>query len=274
MNSFLQPRKKSEPLFARGVVWFVLLLALILGVHLLVPSFFPRVFGSVAVPLWRGWNTVSSSFHDAAQLIRSKRSLVEENRELSARLDELSVHLLQMPLLMEENNELKALFGRVGADVVVRAAVLTRPPASPYDSVVVDAGFEEGVEVGNQVRVFDVPVGVIEKVDVHTSRVLLYSAPGVVIPAFLPAHNLPIEAKGQGGGNFIATVVREENVERGDLVTVPGISASLLAVVESIFAAPADPFQLIRFKIPVNFSEVEFVEIVRGSTTSVPESNP
>ena len=274
MNSFLQPRKKSGPLFAGRMAWFAFLLVLILAVHFFVPSFFPRVFGSVAVPLWRGWNAASNTLLDAAQLLSSKRSLVDRNRELTARLDELSVHLLQMPLLVEENSELKALVGRVGTEDVVRAAVLTRPPASPYDSMVVDAGFAEGVSVGNQVRVFDVPIGVVERVDAHISRILLYSAPGVVISAFLPAHNLPVEAKGQGGGNFIAAVVREEHVERGDIITVPGISTSLLAIVESVSAAPAGPFQTIRFKIPVNLSEVQFVEIVRGSTTSVPRSNP
>src|SRR3989344_7842889 len=79
--------------------------------------------------------------------------------------------------LYQENLDLKARLGRPGtAPVRILGAVLLRPPATPYDTLVIDAGKEEGAVVGDYVSAGGSGlVGTISEVYAHAARVRLFS---------------------------------------------------------------------------------------------------
>jgi len=76
--------------------------------------------------------------------------------------------------------------------------------------------------------------------------------------------NIAAEAIGRGGGNFIVKLPRGVGVEKGDIITMPDISARIFAVVEEIESNPSDPFVTILFKNPVNFNEIKWVQVIKS----------
>ena len=166
--------------------------------------------------------------------------------------------------LDEERRKLVALLGREPDETALAAAVLVRPNLSPYDTLVIDAGAAQGIEAG--ARVFaapDVPLGVIGRVFSKTAVVELFSTPGARTAVRIGTQGLQVEAEGQGGGNFVARVPQGVEILPGESVILPGISPELFAIVEQVTAEPSDPYQLVRFKNPVNLYELSYVLIER-----------
>ena len=54
---------------------------------------------------------------------------------------------------------------------------------------------------------------------------------------------------------------RDITLQKGDLVTIPGINPYTLAVVETVISDPRDPFTKALLSSPVNVQELKFVEV-------------
>ena len=74
-------------------------------------------------------------------------------------------------------------------------------------------------------------------------------------------------ATGMGGGNFSLQMPVGSNVNIGDPIIIPSISANIFSMVEKIDSEPTDSFETILFKSPVNISELQYVEVVPGDNT-------
>ena len=80
---------------------------------------------------------------------------------------------------------------------------------------------------------------------------------------FVGDNNISVNAEGAGGGNFTANLPRDIGVNKGDIVTIPDMSANVFAIIEEIENNPTDPFVKILFKNPVNMNEIKWVWIVK-----------
>lgn len=80
--------------------------------------------------------------------------------------------------LKAENIELRSMLGRkYEADKSILADVIIRPPKTPYDNLIVDAGEDQGVEVGDLVYAeSDYGIGRVSEVYAKSSRVTLFSS--------------------------------------------------------------------------------------------------
>lgn len=225
---------------------------------------FSRLLHSVVRPAVVSELTVITKINQFFELLKSKRSLVEENIKLKEQLVELQPSTYLINTLKTENSELKALLNRDIPDTAILASVLVKPSVSLYDTLIVDVGEDQGISEGDLVLVHgDFVIGNIAEVYRKTALVTLFSSEGREMDVTLGSEHLLVKALGRGGGNFETRLPRGVEVIIGDIVVLPNISTQIFGVVERIIVTPADQFQTILFKNPVNMAEVTWVEILQ-----------
>lgn len=265
-NYLLHHKEKKQGLFTK-VFLAILAIAVIIFI---VRFFFPNTLTStgqfISSPFWKAKNSSVEGVVNSTQLLRSKRSLIFENDNLKNEIKETEFKLLGFESLKQENESLKELLGRgvLNIEDTVLGAVLARPNISPYDTFIIDIGSGHKILKDDDVFVYgNVYIGKVDEVFKNTSTVKLFSSPGEITQVSIGLQNISANAKGRGGGNFIVELPRGTEVEKGDIVTIPGIDIKLFAVVEEIESRPSDPFITILFKNPVNINDIKWVQVVK-----------
>lgn len=193
-----------------------------------------------------------------------------DNQRLRAELASTTALVADRNALYEENLELKNRLSRDGSSVRILAGVLLHPPAIPYDTLVVDAGEAEGVHSGDFVSAGGTTrIGTVGEVYAHTSRVILFSAPGQTYDVLLRLASttqiVPVSMQGQGSGSFTGQVPAGTQVKAGDSLVFPGIASSLAGSVSSVVFDPKQSFATIYARLPIDLLSLQFVEIERDS---------
>lgn len=252
MNNFA-PRKKS--FFPRWGIAAMLVLLLLAAFTLARPAL-ESAFLRTLAPVFALRNALGAS---EASLLR-------------AQVAELESKAADRELLYKENIDLKARLGRPAplsksAAGQVLAAVLLRPPAIPYDTLLIDAGKEQGIAEGNLVYAGgSLLIGRVSQTGVGEARVELFSAPGekhdaLLLSAAAPLSGIPMPLVGQGGGSFIAEMPANTLAAAGDYAVFPGIENSLLARVSRVNRREDEPLLSIYLHLPINPFELRYVEV-------------
>ncbi len=168
--------------------------------------------------------------------------------------------------LYQENLALKTLLGRKPQVERILGAVLIRPPATPYDTLVIDAGSAEGIALGDVVSAGGgATIGTISEVYTHAARVRLYSSSGEKYDALLLLSGqggiIPLAIEGQGGGSLRAQVPDGVEVAVGDAALLPGIVGGITARVSHIDRGEGESFVTLYFTLPVDLFTIRFVEV-------------
>lgn len=175
----------------------------------------------------------------------------------------MRVKLLDRNILFEENQELQEALGRTRYESSIMANVLSRPPVSLYDTLVVDVGREDDIKVGDTALSFEsIPIGEIIEVDRRTSLLKLYSSAGSKIQAVFANSKSEVEIVGVGGGNFRSKIPKDVEILIGEEVITPGQSW-IIGIVESVSEKETDSFKDVFIKGPVNIFKIRKVEIIR-----------
>lgn len=165
--------------------------------------------------------------------------------------------------LYAENIELKRLLGRAAGRSVLLAGVLERPPGVPYDTLLIDAGANQGVVRGSFVSMGgSALVGTVDEVYADTARVVLFSAAGHTHQGTLTAQGkaVPVSVAGQGGGSMRAEVPAGTGAKAGDMVVLPGVGLGLTAAVAHVESRAGESFETIYFALPASLN-ARFVEL-------------
>ena len=169
----------------------------------------------------------------------------------------------EIPSILKEQtqeNILLELVGRKQKANMVVASVLTRPPQTPYDVIVIDAGLNESITIGSEVSLPEGPIlGVVSEVFSKSAKVKLFSASGEETNAVLERNNVPVILIGIGGGNFRLALPRDIAIEKGDRILSSDIASRPLATVEEISVRPTDSFKEVLAKSPTNIFALRFV---------------
>ncbi|MDO8548465.1 MAG: rod shape-determining protein MreC [bacterium] len=229
----------------------------------------------VAVSIWRA--QAGSLFWTIVAPLASLRNSFDatENAALRAELASTTAALADRTVLYRENLLLKAQFGRDATAHVVLASVLMRPPGTPYDTLIIDAGTGEGVTQGALVSAGgNAYIGTVSDVYTSTSRVTLFSAPGVTYNALVllsaeAGKSIPISLVGEGAGSMSAQVPSATAVSEGDTVVVPGISTAFAGVVAHIERPAGESFETLYVHLPVDLFSLQFVEVRLSPQTGV-----
>ncbi len=261
--------RRSNPAAKKGrmkTLFIVALLATAFLIHFFFPKAYPTIFYPVTSLFWKSESSSVGFFVRLGQLVSSKYSLVKENKRLRDEIMSRDSSTLLLDALRKENESLKNALGRTGKGDDVLGVILSRPPVSPYDTLIIDIGSDDGVKVGNKVYTDgDTVIGDIVEVYGNHSKVSLYSTPGRISPIIIGATNVETQAVGRGGGDFAAKLPVEIDVKEGDVIVMPQIRPHAFGVVEKIIVDSSDSLQTILFKMPANIHEFRFVQVDKAS---------
>jgi len=265
-TNYRQPSKNSRgSRFIYLAGFFVIFLAAF--------SFFASLFEvpknaiiNLSTPLWATRNSFGVFIEDSFKTISSKKRLIEENRKLRGDLALFSALYIEYDVLKNENEELRSLLGRrEEKEDSVAASILIRPRKSPYDTLIIDVGKDNDISAGSIIVSSEKTLlGEISEVYERSSKVVLYSHPGVMTQVFIGEENIMGEAIGKGGGNYEVELPRDVPIEEGAYVRVPEKGGGILGIIEKVKSTPQDPSKKILFKAPVNIQEIQWVTVLRN----------
>ena len=274
------------------------IVVVLIFVRLVVPGAFDSFFAFVFSPLWRMENAAS-----ADDFFATHAALVAENTRLTDELAALAPVQSSVALLEQENADLKALLGRTpsqsnDSDQFVLAAVLKMPPLSAYDSLIIDIGSNKNIQNGDRVFALAspsiaivassstassstqsvassssatttevlIPIGTVSEISGGSSKVELFSSPGMKYSVEIGPKHIPAEAVAQGGGMFSAQLAQGTDINVGDPVTIPDIETLPFGTVGAIVNDPAQPYMVVLFNEPVNIYELRWVLVGNNQT--------
>jgi cell shape-determining protein MreC len=250
-------RKSSLPLIA--VVAVVLCALLVL---LVARSTLAGVLWRIAAPI-----SLHNPFAPLVAQFHSTATLMSENTLLKAQLASTSAALADRNALYEENLALKSRLGRDASVHSLLASVVLRPPTTPYDTLMIDAGSTQGVALGDYVSAGGTTViGTVDVLYPTSARVKLLSSSGESYQGLLiesSAHAaVPVTVVGQGGGSFMTEVPAQTAALPGDSIVLPGIMGGYTGRVSRVDARTGDSFETLYLQLPANPQELQYVEVL------------
>lgn len=261
ITSFRQDNKRKQKRLQ-----ITILISLFLLLLLVLKTPVSNVLGSalhvVGAPFWNMSLSTTNWFHGERALISSKKSLLEENDKLKDLIDRTALEAYSYDLVRQENDVLKEKLGRKPEEEFLLARVLATPGQSPFDTLVIDAGSEEGVSLG--MRIFtdgDFVIGEVTSVFHHSAVVTLYSASGTELPVTLATDSTPTTLYGRGGGDFLIVLPRGVHVAVGDLVNIPALAPNYAGVVRGVDRPEGESLQYIHLKLPMNIYQLKWVYV-------------
>ncbi len=202
----------------------------------------------------------------AAPVFSLREALVSQSEvdDLRSKLAQTEFKLLDRDALFRENIDLKARLGRTISSSTLLAAIIMRPPQTPYDTLMLGVGSSDGVAVGDPVFASgSAIIGMVSEVYSSVSRVTLFSSPGEVHEAlvFSAGGSIPISLEGQGAGSFIGRLPQGTPLHVGDTILFPNIMPLFVAEVSYVETLPGESFQTVYMQLPVNPLMLRFVEV-------------
>jgi cell shape-determining protein MreC len=232
----------------------------ILGITLII--ILVVVFGSgiskgllgIGSGIWSFFERTEKTVLNTGMSMYSKQELILMIDQYKKQQEEQVGILEKIQILEEENKQLR----RIATDPsIIPANVFRRPPDTLYDTLYISIGLRQGVEKGDIVMASsDVILGEISQALNDFSIVELYSSSGVETSGILFGANIPIRITGQGGGMFLSEVMRDIEIERGDVIGLSRNQTPVLGVVEEVVFSPQDPFKKVYIRSPINIYEV------------------
>ncbi len=237
-----------------------------LGIFLLVWvifSFFGGFIVSAVSPIWEAENAFSRTVKKTWNHLESRQNLVNENFDLKGRVGSLELEVASLTISLEQERAFYGLLGRAPVSGEVVASVIARPPQSPYDVILLDAGSREGITKDARVYLAEGPaLGIITEVFTSSAKVKLFSTAGEKLDAVLERGSVPVVLEGRGAGNFRLKIPREVEVVAGDRIVTGDTEFSLLAVVEVVNVNSTDAFQEVLARSPLNIFSLRLVSVI------------
>ena len=220
------------------------------------------IFVSISTPIVCVTHSVGNWFGSSFETLRFKSSLVAENTDLQSQIQNLNARYAGFDKLSRENKELKSSMNRAPESNFVLAVVLSKPPTSLYDTLLVDGGSSVGIQVGQTVYVNGtVPIGTVSEVFSKSAIVELYSSPSEKMDARLDPSHIDVTLFGHGGGDLLVSVPHDLSVSADSIVVSKEINPRVLGRLQKVISDPRDSSQTLIFSSPVNINEIEFVQI-------------
>jgi cell shape-determining protein MreC len=252
-NPFDRARKSRRRSSMLGIITTVLLLTVLCAV----------------IIFWR--NALANTLWQALAPVTALRNKVDQGsiEELRAQLASTSALVADRNALYTQNEVLKSMLNRIDNTKRTLAGVVLRPPASPYDSLLIDAGAREGLVKGQLVFAGGTTaIGEVSEVYTTTSRVQLFSAPGrtyeaQITPTKTPGKVVPVSLQGQGAGSFTGEVPAGSAISVGDSVVIPGLGNFFLGNVAHVEIPDGSSFETLYIQLSVNIFSLQYVEVAK-----------
>lgn len=262
----LSPRRQNKR--SRLLPALFVLALLVTALSLLpMPAFLSRITHSVAVPFLRAEAALGNMFSPLTVYLHTKKYLMDEIRRLEVERESLIRAGLMNAYLLNENQQLRDALNRdPGTEKGVVASVLAGPSRTPYDTLVIDAGKNESIPIGGLVvSPSGYALGTVTSVFDRSAIVTLFSSSEQATRVMIGTSSLhSLKALGHGGGTFEIQVPRENTVDAGSAVLLPGTPAYPLGSVEKIIANETSAYQSVLFAHPINIFSIRTVLVMHA----------
>lgn len=196
--------------------------------------------------------------------LRNRAALEAERDALQAEVATHATLTAERDVLRAENDYLRSLVAEDGAasSSLVIASVLSQPPYTPYDRIILNRGSRHGVSVGAPVFIGErIAVGSIVQTTPWQSVAELISSPGVESTVYVFGPDIYTTAVGQGGGVLEIGVPQGVTIAPGNPVTLPVGSQGVIGSVEYVESAPSGPEQYGYVTLPETLPGLQTVAI-------------
>lgn len=132
------------------------------------------VVGNTITPMQKGINSIGMFLSEKADMFVSMQELIEENRELKEKLDNLSYEnkiLQQEKYELESLRELYELDEKYASYPKVAARVISKDSNNWYNQFTIDKGSSDGIAVNMNVMAGNGLVGIVTEVGLNWAKV-------------------------------------------------------------------------------------------------------
>ena len=258
--------KQSHPMV--DTIFSIAIIGLVLAV-VYGTSFIPWLSGA-SHALFNGGLRGKVAVEDNIEATRdilstSRKSMAEYINELENDMFTLRTKVLDYDRLAAENETLRETLRASSGlnNLVATTRILKRPPASIYDTLVINAGTEDRVAVGHKVVAFgSIYLGDIVQVFNDTAVVRLATTQGVVRDVRSVRNGVVLEAQGHNGSHVVIEMPRDIDVVEGDQFK-DVLSNKLSLVVYKITFDDREPFKTVYARSPINMRYLDWVQVIR-----------
>lgn len=146
------------------------------------------------------------------------------------------------------------------------SAIVSRAPVTDHDTVIISAGSNDGIAVGDLVF-SDLHIGVGEIVEVFKNKatVRMYSFSGKMTHAVSLEPVLDVNLIGRGGGTFEITLPKNTELQIGAPIVLPRVDTVVVGVVNEKISNEKDSFVKYLASTPFNIHTIRFVSVEKSN---------
>lgn len=226
-------------------------------------------------PLWWVASSPVRLFRAASEELSLRSTLQAENERRKRELDIATARIHRLNAVVEENRRLRDLLGGTrGYALDVRLVGILDVDLDPFrQRIVLDAGSEEGVRIGQALIDSGGVLGQVIEVGPRRSTALLITDPDHAVPVQVARSGLRTIAYGTGHSDrlLLPNVPQSGDIRRGDLLISSGLGGRFPAgfPVGTVTALQADKLRLF-----VTADAIPAAHLERGSEVLLVSNRP
>lgn len=197
---------------------------------------------------------------DYAALSRSE--IEQRLSEAEDALERVKYQSVLYGLLVEENASLRQATDVESITTAVPARVLSRPPRTHYDTLIVGAGSATGIAVHDIAVWNGILLGEVTQVSASSATVDLYSSPGSEHDVILGTPSAVAIARGVGAGAFEVEIPQGVEVTAGEVVRASTDETLIIGTVVSVSGSATDATKTVHVAVPISMNAIDFVSLI------------
>jgi rod shape-determining protein MreC len=220
-------RRAERTVLRQFAALFVVALALLVARNSAPVQDLSRLVTAGLVPVERALAGIGSATAAFTEAVTEIQRLRTDNARLRDDVDRLTlenVRLREQAIAATQASKLDAVARAIGLDTI-GAPVIARDPSGVLQTVLLGAGSDAGVRVGNVVVSDQGVVGRVSEVGSDYSKVLLITDPASALSALVQGSRATGIVRGQYGDTLVMEwILQTEQVQVGDTVITAGLA--------------------------------------------------
>lgn len=211
-------------IFPRYKNWFTA--ASVFAIVLLLSSFPPFFLGIKSITI-KTFTTPSFVYRRIEQYFQSKDRLIKDNKALRKKAGDLSLEIIRLNDIKEENARLRALleFREKLGFKTISAEIIAREPNDWTGAFVIDRGTRDGIKTQTAVCSANGLLGKVVEAGSDTSFVVLLTHPNFKAGGVIKGTRINGVIAGAGkGAAKMMYIPKDAGVKKGAIVTTSGLS--------------------------------------------------
>jgi cell shape-determining protein MreC len=187
--------------------------------------------------------------------------VAQERDEARAGEARARLELENLRAAMADTAEFEALKKSRGRESIV-AGVLATPNETPYDTLILDMGSDEGVVAGAVVYAEGGrPIGTITRTTASTAIATLFTSPGITTHVYAVRERVLARAVGMGGGSLSVFLPHGSEPREGDSMLMPTLGGVPIGTVARVWSEPSEPGVIAAVTSPISLASLRMVSI-------------